>query len=125
MASWVSWIWGTKPPGPARATDAAHDPTVRGAFLQMLDNTEPPQVFKASEVAQLLTDKQLAALGYEKWRDLIPAIKELAWELRELGYCDILQKGKLLGPDVELMEVEGPVRFRRREGQASRLTDDW
>jgi len=97
-----------------RTTDATHDPALRTAFLQYLDHTEPPQVFKASEVAQSLSEKQLTRLGYEGWRDAIPAIRELAWELRELGYCEILFRGRVLGMDVDLYEVEGPVRFRRK-----------
>ena len=91
----------------------------------MLDHTELPQVFKPSEVAELLTPKELAALGYKEHREAIPAIRELAFELRELGYCEILQKGKLVGEDVDVLEVEGPIRIRRKENLASGLTDDW
>ena len=61
-----------------------------------------------------MSGKQLTRMGYEGWREAIPAIRELAWELRELGYCEILFKGKVLSMDVDLYEVEGPVRFRRK-----------
>ncbi|KAK1075729.1 hypothetical protein LTR74_000137 [Friedmanniomyces endolithicus] len=88
-------------------------------------NTEPPQVFKPSEVAQLLRPAELAKLGYESWNEAIPAIRELAFELRAVGYCEILQKGRVLGDDVDLIEVEGAIRIRRMHDYTSKLTDDW
>ncbi|KAK5115302.1 hypothetical protein LTR62_001502 [Meristemomyces frigidus] len=114
LAYLSSFIWDPPPPPLPRVTDASHHPLLRAAFLRFLDHTEPPQVFKASEVAQSLSQKQIASMGYEDWRGLIPAIREMAWELRELGYCDILFRGKVLSMDVELIDVEGAVRFRRK-----------
>jgi len=49
MATWASWLWpwgAAGPNGPVRPTDASHDPTLRSHFLGLLDNTEPPQVFR-------------------------------------------------------------------------------
>ncbi|KAK3115643.1 hypothetical protein LTR53_004796 [Teratosphaeriaceae sp. CCFEE 6253] len=126
MASWVSWLWGASgPTQPLRPIDAAHDPALRFHFLSLLDNTEPPDVFKASEVAQLLTHAELAKLGYETWREAIPAIRELAFELRGVGYCEILRKGKVLGDEVDLLDVDGPIRIRRVHQYTSKLNDDW
>lgn len=79
----------------------------------MLDHVEPPEVFKPSEVAQQLSDKDLSALGYEKWEEALPGVYELAWELREFGDCEILRKGVVLPDDVSLEDIDGPVRIRR------------
>lgn len=83
-------------------------------FNRMLDETEPPASFKASQVAQALTAQELAALGYINWDEVMPAILELAWELREFGACEILQKGRVLGEDVDLYDVQGGFRIRRK-----------
>lgn len=79
----------------------------------MLDHTEPPDVFKPSEVAQLLSKKDLESLGYDNWEEALPGVYELAWELREFGDCEILRKGKVLPDNVSLAEIDGPVRIRR------------
>ncbi|EMC92551.1 hypothetical protein BAUCODRAFT_41760, partial [Baudoinia panamericana UAMH 10762] len=79
----------------------------------LLDNTEPPDTFTPRDVAQLLTAKQLVKLGYEEWAEALPAIVELAFELREVGYCEILQRGNLVPPDVEYYEIEGSIKIRR------------
>lgn len=46
----------------------------------------------------------------------MPAIRELVWELRGAGECEVLQKGSVLGMDVGLEDVRGPIRVRRVEG---------
>lgn len=79
----------------------------------MLDQTEPPDVFKPSEVAQLLSDKELASLGYEKWEEALPGVYELAFEEREFGNCEILRKGQVIGDDVTIADMDGPIRIRR------------
>lgn len=112
MSSWW-WPWAPEAPKPARPSDAAHDPAIRMHFAYMLDFTEPPATFKPLQVAELLTPAQLAKLGYENHFQALPAIYELAWELREFGDCEILQKGKLLPEEVSIPELEGPVRIRR------------
>ena len=105
---------------------APHHVGILPKVVHMLDNTEPPEVFKPSDVCMLLKPKELAALGYTNWRDGIPAVRELAFDMRALGYCEILQKGAVLDGDVDLMEVEGPIRIRRKHMFAEDdLTSDW
>lgn len=106
-------FWGIKKHVPARATDAATSECIRNAFRQMLDHVEPPEVFKPSEVAQLLSDKDLNSLGYEKWEDALPGVYELAFELREFGDCELLRKGVVLGDEVGIRDLDGPIRIRR------------
>lgn len=111
--TWYEWFWGIQPKGPARSTDAAVSESVRRAFAQMLDQTEPPEVFKPSEVAKQLKQAELAELGYEKWEEVLPAVYELAFELREFGDCEVLRKGKIIGENVTIVDLDGPIRIRR------------
>lgn len=117
MADTTSWWWPFKRarPGPATPSDGAHDPALRKHFTLMLDYTEPPLHFRPSDVAKLLSEPELHNLGYERWQDAIPAIRVLAWDLREFGDCVIFYKdGKKVPNSVDWMDVEGPVRFQRR-----------
>ena len=46
----------------------------------------------------------------------MPAIRELAWRMRdEDGTVEILQGGEVLGEDVGMEDVRGPIRLRFRE----------
>lgn len=81
------------------------------SFLQ---RREPPKTFCPSEVARALTVDELSTLGCAEWRSAMPAIRELAWELRSRGECEILQKGAVLGDDIGIDDVKGPIRLRRR-----------
>ena len=111
--SWLSWLWGSGPIAPLKPTDAIRNPALRNRFIHFLDHTDPPASFKASEVSQELTTPELKLMGYETWKDVLPAVVELAFELREAGYCEILKGGKVLGEDVGPYEIEGSVRIRR------------
>lgn len=64
--SWWDWFWGIYPPKPLKPWDAAHHPLLRGRFITLLDTTDPPDTFKASEVAQALREEELKQMGYEK-----------------------------------------------------------
>ena len=112
MSTWW-WPWANEPPKPRNPTDASHDAGLRAHFTQMLDNCEPPETFKPSEVAELLTDAELARLGYEKAEEALPAIYELAFELRAFGDCLLMRKGKVLAEDVDLADLDGPIRIMR------------
>lgn len=52
-------------------------------------------------------------MGYKKQEEAIPAVYELAFEMRELGDCEILRKGVVIGEDVGLRDIDGPIRIRR------------
>jgi len=127
LGSWW-WPWAPTKKNPASPIDASHDQALRSHFLRFLDYTEPPNVFKSSEVAQMLTPAELANLGYDDYRDAIMAVKVIAWDMREFGDCIIYCKGpdgkysKKVPSNVSWMEVDGPVRFKRKGTVHS---DDW
>lgn len=121
----MSWLWGSKKPKKTKPDDpmvAANDPALRFHFANLLDYTEPPDVFKTSDVATKLSPDELANLGYGMYEEAYPAVKALAWESRAMGDCLIFYPdGKEVPQNVSWMEV-GPVRMRRR---AKVYTDDW
>lgn len=45
----------------------------------------------------------------------MPAVIELAFEMRALGDCEILKGGKVLGEDVTPYDIEGGIRVRRAD----------
>lgn len=46
----------------------------------------------------------------------MPAVRELVWQLRAEGICEVVQKGEVLGDEVVALEdVRGPIRVRRKE----------
>jgi hypothetical protein len=115
---WWPWKSIKKPPAPPY--EASSNVALRSHFYRYLDYTEPPNVFKSSDVAQMLTDPELADLGYDDYREAIMAIKVIAWDMREFGDCVIFCKGadgkysQRVPDDVSWVEMEGPVRFRRK-----------
>lgn len=111
-----SWWWGEEEKKPLKPTDAIREQSLRNRFVHFLDHTDPPATFRAAHVAQELTHNELKAMGYEDWKDALPAVVELAFELREAGYLEILKGGKVLGDDVSALDIEGSVRIRRVDG---------
>ncbi|GIZ41995.1 hypothetical protein CKM354_000527600 [Cercospora kikuchii] len=95
------------------AADDDHVGTILKRRLEdFLRQRHPPKTFCPSEVARALTAEELQQLGYAQWRDAMPAVREIAWDLRQNGQCEILQKGQSID-DVDLDEVRGPIRIRR------------
>lgn len=95
--------------------EPTHDGILQSKLATFLKIRTPPKTFCPSEVARALTSEELSLLGFETWRDAMPAIRELAWQWRADGECEVLQKGDTLGSDVALSDVRGPIRIRRTE----------
>lgn len=88
---------------------------VEAKLDDFLTAREPPKTFCPSEVARGLSRPQLLTLGYETWRDAMPAVRELAWEKRCSGELEILQRGEILDDSVKsLDDIRGPIRLRRK-----------
>lgn len=79
-----------------------------------LSTRAPPKTFCPSEVARSLSSSELQELSLASWREAMPLIRELVWQLREQGECEVLQKGGVLGSEVGLEDVKGPIRVRRK-----------
>lgn len=62
-----------------------------------------------------MSKDELYALGMSDWRTAMPIIRRLAWTYRSEGRCEVLQKGTVLPDDVDIDDVQGPIRIRRCE----------
>ncbi|KAK5705907.1 hypothetical protein LTR17_021238 [Elasticomyces elasticus] len=93
----------------------AADGPLEAHLKHFLAKREPPKTFCPSEVARALTTSELHELGFETWREAMPAVRELAWRWRDQDErVEVLQKGVVLGADVGEGEVVGPIRLRRK-----------
>ena len=83
-----------------------------------MDSRQPPKTFCPSEVARRLTVDELQDLGHADggWRDAMPEVRRIAFEMREQGEVEVLQKGEVLADDVGPDNVVGPIRLRRAGG---------
>jgi hypothetical protein len=78
-----------------------------------LAKRQPPKTFCPSEVARALSAAELQAEGVAEWRELMPRIREIVWELRTSKELEVLQKGEVVGASVSLDDLKGPIRIRR------------
>ncbi|KAK4986611.1 hypothetical protein LTR50_005221 [Elasticomyces elasticus] len=81
-------------------------------LAHFLATRTPPKTFCPSEVARACTASELETLGVGSWRDLMPEIRRIVWEERDQRRLEVLQKGQVLGADVALEDVKGPIRVR-------------
>lgn len=79
----------------------------------LLSSRDYPKTICPSEVARALSSDELEAVGAKQWRDIMPMIREIAWEMRDQGAIDILQRGQVLDHNVGIADVKGPIRLRR------------
>lgn len=84
--------------------------------LEHLLNVRYPRTICPSEVPRALSTAELNACGVSEWRDLMPQVREVLWEMRENGEVEILQRGQVIPDEVELKDVKGPIRARRPSG---------
>lgn len=79
---------------------------------QLLQKRQHPKTLCPSEVARALSTGELKEAGVSSWRDLMPYLRELAFQMRDNGQLEILQKGEVLPSDQSLEETTGPIRIR-------------
>ena len=82
-------------------------------LIRLLTTRESPKTICPSEVARALSPAELKSLNTSEWRDLMPAIREILWRMRDRGQVEILQKGTTIPPDMSLEDIRGPIRARR------------
>lgn len=78
----------------------------------LLQKRQHPKTLCPSEVARALSAGELKDAGVSSWRDLMPHLRELAFQLRDDGQIEILQKGNVLPSDQTLQKTTGPIRIR-------------
>lgn len=80
---------------------------------RLLDSREFPKTICPSEAARALSPQELEATGASSWRELMPALRHQAFELRDQGKLDVLQKGKVIPASQDLNSTTGPIRLRK------------
>lgn len=93
---------------------AANLQILQSRINQLLATREYPKTICPSEVPRALTTNDLEELGASCWRDLMSDVRELVWQMRDRGEVEILQRGEVLGEEVGLEHVKGPIRVRRK-----------
>ena len=83
---------------------------------RLLDSRSFPKTICPSEAARALSAAELQATGVAGWRELMPAIRALAFESRDRDELEILQKGEVLPVSQTLEQTIGPIRLRRKGG---------
>jgi hypothetical protein len=82
-------------------------------FAAHVANRAYPKTLCPSEIARSLSATELDMLEVSSWRDLMPRLREMAFEARDQGDIEILQKGEIISHDRGLAEVRGPIRIRK------------
>lgn len=80
---------------------------------RLLSSREYPKTICPSEVPRALTAAELRACGASHWRSLMPAVRDILWNMRENGEVEILQKGSVVPEGIVLADIKGPIRARR------------
>ncbi|KAK8207964.1 hypothetical protein M8818_004217 [Zalaria obscura] len=80
---------------------------------RFLETRQPPKTFCPSEVARALSNEELQTEGAKEWREVMPTVREVVWEMRDRGEVEVLQKGEVLAADTTLDQVKGPIRVRK------------
>ena len=80
---------------------------------RLLSSRDHPKTICPSEVPRGLTTTELQALGASGWRELMPEVREMIWEMRRGGEVEILQKGSVIPDGITLEDLKGPIRARR------------
>ena len=80
----------------------------------LLSSRQYPKTICPSEVPRSLSASELRNCGASHWRDLMPDIRQILWDMRDEGEVEILQGGSPLSGDVSVEDVKGPIRARRK-----------
>lgn len=79
----------------------------------LLHQRQYPKTLCPSEAARALSTAELRESGVDSWRDLMPALRQLAFQMRDQGKIEILQKGNVLPLDQTIERTTGPIRLRQ------------
>lgn len=92
---------------------ASHDEILLPHLNRLLSSRDYPKTICPSEVPRALTAAELEALSVRAWRDLMPTVRQILWEMRRRGEVQILQGGIPVSDAVELQDIKGPIRARK------------
>ncbi|OMP88800.1 hypothetical protein BK809_0005521 [Diplodia seriata] len=93
--------------------DLTDDALLRSRLRALLAQRQHPKTICPSELARSLSQQELADLGANEWRDLMPAIRALVFDARAVGEVEILQRGAVIAQHVPADTIKGPIRIRK------------
>ena len=88
---------------------------VKPHLERLLKAREYPKTICPSEAARALTSSEVAQAGVNTWRDLMPTIRRYAFEIRDSGEVEILQKGQVVPLSKQMNDIRGPIRLRKKQ----------
>ncbi|EXJ94851.1 hypothetical protein A1O1_03249 [Capronia coronata CBS 617.96] len=88
-------------------------PILSTRLQELLSRRAYPKTLCPSEIARSLSSGELRELGVSEWRDLMPQLRQMAFDARDSGELDILQKGEVVPRAMGLADVNGPIRIRK------------
>lgn len=88
--------------------------TLTNQFTHQLSQRAHPKTLCPSEIARSLSASELQELGVQGWRELMPRLRSMAFEARDRGEIEILQRGEVVDGGRGPEDVRGPIRIRRR-----------
>ena len=60
-----------------------------------------------------MSAQEIHRSGVATWRDMMPTLRVLSFQLRDEGRIEILQKGQVLDTSSTIDNVVGPIRIRK------------
>ena len=100
------------PSQPEQHVDVNLDPVLPHLDV-LLAKRQHPKTLCPSEVARALSQEELEEAGASQWRDLMPCLRSLCFQLRDEGKLEILQKGNVLPRSQGIRDTSGPIRIRK------------
>lgn len=94
---------------------ASHEDILLPHLNRLLSSRDHPKTICPSEIPRALTAAELEALGVHAWRDLMPTVRQILWDMRRRGEVEILQRGIPVSDTAELQDVKGPMRARKTQ----------
>lgn len=105
----------TLPPSPMNPQPPSPGEILLPYLNHLLSTRSYPKTICPSECARALSAEELKASGTSSWRDLMPHVREMLWDMRQRGEVEILQKGVPIADEIGLQDIKGPIRARRAQ----------
>ncbi|KAL8775042.1 MAG: hypothetical protein Q9209_000521 [Squamulea sp. 1 TL-2023] len=86
--------------------------TLKKLLLDKLQSRQYPKTICPSEIPRALSQSEFASMGVSEWRDLMPLVRTILFDMRSEGEVEILQKGQVIPPETTLEDIKGPIRAR-------------
>ncbi|CAL8577626.1 hypothetical protein XPA_003450 [Xanthoria parietina] len=82
------------PPESTSQSSSSITQTLRKHLLEKLQSRQFPKTICPSEIPRALPRSDLTLMGLTDWRDLMPRVRTILFDMRSEGQVEILQKGK-------------------------------